>query len=371
MTLKNKRERIDIRSLNDFINIINMKNYIIDDIKEENFKAEIIKIFYINKDLAQKIYMSIKDGNINYRAKDINEFIDYIEKIMLFEKEHYKLCKKINEFKKINIERVEYERVVSAQDDVDHIIKAIDEIRDSISGSISEDEILRIELLENEISNDYLYAKDIELLKKMLLNSSQYVVEAYDIKTKVKTISIEVPKEIDKNYINLQKGTIEYYQHLKSNIPRIRRLIKNINKYIKPHDYEEGTFKINQSEALQDSINIAVATFDNKEFKAISGSDEVEGYCFAKPIEETSFKSCKVNKLGKLGIGYNRVNDSEKKILEEINKQIEAKELSDRGTLILYSKWQPCPSCYYVISQFCKRYPYINLKVRYRNKYGE
>ena len=63
--------------------------------------------------------------------------------------------------------------------------------------------------------------------------------------------------------------------------------------------------------------------YDNKEFKAISGSNEIEDYCKAPPIKEASFKSSKVNKLGNLGIGYNRVNDSEKKILEEIHKQIE------------------------------------------------
>ena len=91
----------------------------------------------------------------------------------------------------------------------------------------------------------------------------------------------------------------------------------------------------------------------------------------AKPIGQVAFKSSKVNKLGKLGIGYNRINDSEKKILEEINKQIESNELEDKGELVLYSKWQPCPSCYYVISQFCEKYPRIKFKVKYRNKYGE
>jgi hypothetical protein len=75
--------------------------------------------------------------------------------------------------------------------------------------------------------------------------------------------------------------------------------------------------------------------------------------------------------LGKLGIGYDRVNDSEKKIFEEIHKQIEAKVLKNEGNLILYSKWEPCPSCYFVISQFCIKHPNIKVQVKYSEKYGE
>ena len=53
-----------------------------------------------------------------------------------------------------------------------------------------------------------------------------------------------------------------------------------------------------------------------------------------------------------MGIGYNRVNDSEKKIIEEINNLIDLGKIPSEGELVLYSKWEPCPSCYYVISQF-------------------
>ena len=140
---------------------------------------------------------------------------------------------------------------------------------------------------------------------------------------------------------------------------------------MKNDENEKKSFKIDQSKALQDSINIAVAMYDNKEFKAISGSNDIEDYCKAPPFKEAIFKSSKVNKLGKLGIGYNRVNDSEKKILEEIHKQIEEKELNDYGKLTLYSKWEPCPSCYFVISQFCEKHPKISVEVKYNKKYGE
>ena len=151
----------------------------------------------------------------------------------------------------------------------------------------------------------------------------------------------------------------------------MQRLIKNMNKYIKVDEKEKTTFKIDQSKTLQDSINIAVAIYDNKEFKAISGSNNITNYCIAPSQGTAVFKSSKVNKLGKLGIGYNRVNDSEKKIFEEIHKQIEEKVLKNEGNLILYSKWEPCPSCYFVISQFCRQHPNIKIQVKYSKKYGE
>lgn len=122
---------------------------------------------------------------------------------------------------------------------------------------------------------------------------------------------------------------------------------------------------------MQDSINIAVAIYDDKEFKAISGSNDIKKYYKAPSKEKAVFKSNKVNKLGELGIGYDRVNDSEKKIFEEIHKQIESKVLKNEGNLILYSKWEPCPSCYFVISQFSKVHPNIKIQVKYSKKYGE
>ena len=49
------------------------------------------------------------------------------------------------------------------------------------------------------------------------------------------------------------------------------RLIKNLDKYI--IEEEKGTFKINQSIAIQDSVNMAVALFNDMEFRAVSGKD--------------------------------------------------------------------------------------------------
>lgn len=372
ITLKNrKKERIKINNINDFKDALNREGYKINEFNEEKFKEELKRIFKIDNSLAERLHVCIKDTDITYRANDIRDFIDYIEKIILFENEHSKLCKKIGKVKKLHIDRIEYERELGFQDNVEDIINTIEEIKSHISRIISKEEKARLEYLEKELDKDYLYAKDIELLKKMILIRKEDVKEKYDAKTKTKTILIEIPEQINHQYITPMEGTVEYHEHLSNNIPRMQRLIKNMNKYMKVDEKENTTFKINQSKALQDSINVAVAIYDSKEFKAISGSNNIKNYCTAPPLEEAIFKSSKVNKLGELGIGYDRVNDSEKKIFEEIHKQIEARVLKNKGNLILYSKWEPCPSCYFVISQFCKMHPNINVQVKYSKKYGE
>lgn len=371
MPLNRKKERLKINSIDEFKDALKREGYNINEIDEEKFKEKVTKTFSIDSNVTERLHRCINNSEITYRANDIRGFIDYIEKIILFEKEHNKLCEKISEINKLYIDRIEYQREVSSQDNVEDIIKAVEEIKSHVSSTITEEEKARLEALEKEIDEDYLYAKDIELLKKMILTRKETLKEKYNDKTKIKTISIEVPKQIDYQYIPAKRGSVEYHQHISNNIPRMQRLIKNMNKYMKSCGKEKTTFKINQSKALQDSINIAVAIFDNKEFKAISGSNNISNYCMAPPLEKAVFKSSKVNKLGKLGVGYNRVNDSEKKIFEEIHKQIEVKALKNEGNLILYSKWEPCPSCYSVISQFCKKYPDIKVKVKYSKKYGE
>lgn len=368
---KKKKERLKITNLNDFKLALKKEEYDVVGFDEEELKKKIVEVFETNHNVVERLHSSIKDGKTTYKANDIKGFIDYIEKIILFENEHNKLGEKINKIKNLYIDRVEFERVPSYQENVDHILKAIDEIKGKISGIINEEEKRRLEELEKEIDKDYLYAKDIELLKKMIINKESSMEEKYNSESQIKSLFIEIPKEINDKYIPVELGSVEYYQHLSSNIPRIQRLRRNIESYIKIHDEEQGIFRINQSNALQDSINIALATYDNKEFKAISGSNELEGYCKAPTVGEGVFISSKVNKLGKLGIGYNRINDSEKKILEKIHRGIEVSELRDDGHLILYSKWEPCPSCYFIIYQFCERYPNITVEVKYEKSYGE
>lgn len=371
-TLKiKKRDRIKISNLDEFKDALLREGYIINNLIEEDFKVEFKRIFKLNNTVAERLYSSIKDNEVSYKVNNIENLIDYIEKILLFDNEHKKLCRILSNIKRLNIDRIEYERETSIQDNVEDILKDIEEVKKHISINIYKDQKEIIENLEKEIDKDYIYGKDIELLKKIFLYKKEGLIEKYNKKTKVKSISIEIPEKFDCKYIKYKKGSVEYYEYLTNNIPRMKRLIKNLSKYMKVSENEEGTFKINQSNALQDSINIAVSIFDNKKFKAISGSNDIENYCVSPLPEKTTFKSIKINKLGKVGIGYNRVNDSEKKIFEEIHKQIEEKVLKDEGDLILYSKWEPCSSCYYVISQFCNMHPNIKVQVNYSKEYGE
>ena len=364
-----KKDRIKIRTIKDFIKVLQNENYNLSMVTEEDFEEEIINEFNVNNKICKEMYMTLNDGNITYKVNGIKDFIDYIESVIVFEDEHNKLCEKINNIKTLIIDRVEYERILTTQDDVEHILKIIEETKKSISGKINEEGKIKLESLEDEINRDYVYAKDIELLKRMILCNNKNVKEEYDEKSQTKTLFIEIPEKIDFDYVKAEKGTVEYYQHIKSYIPRMKRLIKNLDKYIM--EYNKNTYKINQSIAIQDSVNMAIVIYNGKEFRAVSGKNDIENSCTLIPPGQEYFESCKVNKLGKLGIGYNRINDSEKKILEKIHRLIEDGSLTDEGELILYSKWEPCPSCYYVISQFIEKYPNINLKVMYYKEYGE
>ena len=364
-----KKDRIKISSIKDFNKMLQKEDYNVGLLSEIEFKKEIINEFNINNKIYEEIYKILDKGNITYKVRGVKEFIDYIECEIIFEDEHNRLCRKISEVKTLIIDRVEYERILTTQDDVEDILKIIEETKKSVSGKINEEGKVKLESLEDEINRDYIYAKDIELLKRMILFNNKNVKEEYDEKSQTKTLFIDIPKNIGFDYIKAEKGSVEYYQHIKSYIPRMKRLIKNLDKYI--IEYSNSTYKINQSTAIQDSVNMAIVIYNGKEFRAVSGKNDIENSCTLIPQGQEYFKSCKVNKLGKLGIGYNRINDSEKKILEKIHKLIENGSLHDEGELILYSKWEPCPSCYYVISQFIKKYPKVNLKVMYYNEYGE
>ena len=363
-----KKDRIKISSIKDFNKMLQKEDYNVGLLSEIEFKKEIINEFNINNKIYEEIYKILDKGNITYKVRGVKEFIDYIECEIIFEDEHNRLCRKISEVKTLIIDRVEYERILTTQDDVEDILKIIEETKKSVSGKINEEGKVKLESLEDEINRDYIYAKDIELLKRMILFNNKNVKEEYDEKSQTKTLFIDIPKNIGFDYIKAEKGSVEYYQHIKSYIPRMKRLIKNLDKYI--IEYSNSTYKINQSTAIQDSVNMAIVIYNGKEFRAVSGKNDIENSCTLIPQGQEYFKSCKVNKLGKLGIGYNRINDSEKKILEKIHKLIENGSLHDEGELILYSKWEPCPSCYYVIHQFIKKYPKIKLKIMYYKEYG-
>lgn len=368
---RRKKERIKISNLGDFQNALIKEEYLTNEFAEENLKKEVQKIFGLSNSAIDNLYKRLQQEDIKYRANNVTEFIDYMEKIMVFEDEQNRLCEKISSIKILEIDRVEYDRIMSVQDNVEEILKDIAGLSDSIAVRMNEEEKINLANLEKEIDEGYVYAKDIELLKKMVVTKEAELEEKYNEDTKTRTIKIKIPQEINSEYIKAKKGSVEYYEHLTNNIPRMQRLINNLNRYIEIDEEEKDKVRINQSETLQDSINIAVAVFDGLKFKAISGSDEIENYCMAPARDKAVFKSSKVNKLGKLGIGYDRINDSEKKIFEAIHQKIQAKEVKDYGKLTLYSKWEPCQSCYFVISQFIKRYPEIDVQVKYLKRYGE
>lgn len=361
---KNKRDRLKINNTDDLKEALRKEGYCIDNLNKNTLREYIDEQFKINNEVLDMLYKCINEDDIIYSADDIDDFIDYIKKIVLFEEAHNKLCRKISKINKLIINRIEYDRIMTTQDNVDDIIKEIEEMKKGISLVNVKEEISKIKELEKEINEKYLYAKDIELLKQMIIFNNDNIQEDYDENTRTKTLYIEIPEDINNKYIKPKRGSIEYHEHLTRSIPRMHRLIKNIHKYV-----DNDAYIINQSKALQDSINIALVTYDNKEFKAISGSDEIEDYCITP--KNPVFVSCKVNKLGKLGIGYKRKFDSEKKILEEIHKQIEEKRLKEDGNLILYSRWEPCPSCYFVISQFLKIHPNVKVEIVYNKSYGE
>ena len=368
---RRKKERIKISNLGDFQNALIKEEYLTNEFAEENLKKEVQKIFGLSNSVIDNLYKRLQQEDIKYRANNVTEFIDYMEKIMVFEDEQNRLCEKISSIKILEIDRVEYDRIMSVQDNVEEILKDIAGLSDSIAVRMNEEEKINLENLEKEIDEGYVYAKDIELLKKMVVTKEAELEEKYNEDTKTRTIKIKIPQEINSEYIKAKKGSVEYYEHLTNNIPRMQRLINNLNRYIEIDEDEKDKVRINQSETLQDSINIAVAVFDGLKFKAISGSDEIENFCMAPARDKAVFKSSKVNKLGKLGIGYDRINDSEKKIFEAIHQKIQAKEVKDYGKLTLYSKWEPCQSCYFVISQFIKRYPEIDVQIKYLKRYGE
>lgn len=369
-TQNKKKQRLKINNIIDFNKALKKEGYKEINTNEDKFKQQIINTFNVDKSVSDIMYDALKQDDITYRADNILDFVEYMKNIKTFKQEEIELTKKINQINKLNIYRIEYEREISTQDNVDHIIIEIEKIKDKISNKITSKELDRLTEIETQLNKDYIYSKDIELLKKMITIDNNKT-EKYNDETKTKTVSIDISDIINSEYIPAKLGSIEYHNHIKNNIPRMKRLRKNIRKYMVTNCSDNKIYNINQSITLQDTINIAVATYNNKEYKAISGSNEVPEFVSAPPREDAYFISSKVNKLGKLGIGYNRVNDSEKKILEAIHKQIKAGEVKNHGNLVLYSKWQPCPSCYYVISQFCKTHPNINVQVKYNKEYGE
>ena len=133
---KTKRNRIKINNLDEFKDALKKEVYEINDFNGERFKEELINIFKVDRILIENLYSDFNNPEIIYKVYDIMDLIDYIKKIMLFENEHNKLCRKISKMSKITVYRVEYERKPSVQDDVEYILRIIEKLKKNISGII-------------------------------------------------------------------------------------------------------------------------------------------------------------------------------------------------------------------------------------------
>ena len=148
---KTSKKRIKIRDIEDLKKALLEKNIILQSYNELNLKEIFLKYFNIDTNVFNNIYCSIKEGLITYKVEDINDFIDYIKNIIIFEDEHKKLCEKLNKIKILKIDRVEYDRIPSIQDDVEHILKIVDYIKEAISAEIDDEGKLKLNSLEDEV----------------------------------------------------------------------------------------------------------------------------------------------------------------------------------------------------------------------------
>ncbi|MGL4850120.1 MAG: deaminase domain-containing protein, partial [Clostridium sp.] len=352
-----KIKRIDVSTLEELKRELINEGYKVDFLSDKELEAFVSKEFEVESEVLNKVLDKIKD-EVSYRAKNVREILEYIIKDIVFEEEFLKLSNILEKIEKIEIKREEYEREVYEIEEVSHILEDIEEAKRYSEDSLSLEEFNEIEGLEKRLEMENVFTKDIELLKKIIMKKDNYI-ESYNKETSIKTIEVKVEK-ISLDYIKHKKGTVEYMDYLNDNFKRLKSVINFLEN-------KEGIVKINQSNLLLDSINIAVVDFNNKKFKAISGSKEIDGYV---KWTKNGFKAMRVNRLGQVGTGYRRIYDSEKKILDNIDKEIREKNLKGFGTLKLYSKWEPCPSCYYVISQFKEKYPKIDIEIKYSRKYG-
>lgn len=188
-TAKNKKkQRLNINSLNDFNKALIDEGYEEISFEENKFKEDIIKTFKLENSVIDSMYKYLNNSEVTYRADNIKNFIEYMENIKLFNDEHNSLIEEIKNINKLNIDRVEYERVISTQDDVNHMINDIEKIKKSVSKKVNSNALSILDDIEKELDNDYVYTRDIELLKKIV--GKKIKSESYNHKTKVKTICI-------------------------------------------------------------------------------------------------------------------------------------------------------------------------------------
>lgn len=82
------------------------------------------------------------------------------------------------------------------------------------------------------------------------------------------------------------------------------------------------------------------------------------------------FNNINVNEYRSIGLGHERHNDSEAKILEYINLFVKEKEIEE-FTVHLFSQLEPCLSCDYIIIKFLERFPKSNMYLYYQYAYNK
>ncbi|MGL5152497.1 MAG: deaminase domain-containing protein [Clostridium sp.] len=362
-----KKKRIQISTIEDLKLTLIANNYtMINSLAKTlsiNFNISSEESHYIIESLESKHIFNSK--SVKFTSENLENLIDYLLALREFNASLKLLYNKFFNITTIIINRIEYHRDPSPQENVDHIIKKLSNLNATIVGYLCPYELSIFDDMINDINMNYIYSKDIELLKN-ILSYNNHVIEAYNINTFIKEFKVNTPNEFSIHFIKAKYGSIEHYQHIKAALPRIYRLINNLDTYFKKCF---STIIINQSSTLLDSMNFAYATYNNHFFKASSGDVSINEYCSIPKLPK--FSSSNVDRLGNVGTGYTRENDSEKKILEEIHLLIKNNIINSTGELILYTKWEPCQSCYYVISQFSELYPDINITIKYSQKYGK
>ena len=86
-----KRDRIKISNLKDFKNALKNENYNIKANDKEKFKDEVKKTFNINDIIFERLDKCL-NKDITYKVDNVEDFIDYIKKIMIFEDKHEIIC---------------------------------------------------------------------------------------------------------------------------------------------------------------------------------------------------------------------------------------------------------------------------------------
>ncbi|WP_082337751.1 deaminase domain-containing protein [Lysinibacillus sp. FJAT-14745] len=114
--------------------------------------------------------------------------------------------------------------------------------------------------------------------------------------------------------------------------------------------------------------NVAVADVNipglKPEFKAHSRIHKENEGGFSYVVGEGKFPAKSVNQKGETDVpgAFLRVNDTERKILEDISRQL-GDDKTVKGTIDLFTELPACGSCTDIILRFRKEYPNIKLNV--------